>query len=361
VKILFTISSTVMGGAEKQLLYLITEAKKSHQCSLAVLAPKGGMTSQYLRLGVETFECTRENTIGIIRQIKNLRRIIKEQEVDVIQSFLYESDILICLASIGLNRKIFWTAGNVKIPNLSFHKRAILSVFSKIFPEKIFPNSEQAYDFHASIGYPRSKMEIVDNFLPTVPVKKELLNSKTGEREKFKIGMAARPVMGKGHLTLIRAVEYLESLDFPFSLEFIGDGIEEWDFLVHEIEKSTARDQIRLLPSRDHLEDWYESLDCYVLASEEWESFPNTLTEAIMLECPVISSDVANIARAKFGIRQIFPIGDSAALGKLLRAKAEESQKETRTECMRLKELLLVSYSNSKSFLQWEKFWTQID
>ncbi len=359
MKVLFTISSTVMGGAEKQLLYLIAEAKKYHDCSLAILVPEGSMTPQYLELGVETFVCTRENTTGILGQIKRLREIIKEREIEVVQSFLYESDILTSLASIGLKRKIFWTAGNVQIPKFSFHKKAILSLFSKIFPEKIFPNSEQARDFHVSIGYPKIKMEIVDNFLPIALQRKEDSNRHVGKEKIFKIGMAARPVLGKGHQTLIRAVEYLESTDLVYQLEFIGDGIQEWEFLVQEVEKSLARDRIKLLPSRINLTDWYESLDCYVLASEEWESFPNTLTEAILLECPVISSDVADIAKAKFGIRQVFPIGDSVALGRLLKAKAEEADFESRAECMRLKELLLARYSNSKSFFVWEKFWTR--
>jgi glycosyltransferase involved in cell wall biosynthesis len=359
MKVLFTISSTIMGGAEKQLIYLISEAKKHHECSLVILDSEGSMTRQYRELGVEVFECKRENKFGIPNQIIKIRKIIRNRDVDVIQSFLYESDILVSLASIGLRRKLFWTAGNVNIPNFAFRKKAILALFSRIFPEKIFPNSEQALDFHTSIGYPIRKMEIVDNFLPSEPESTIRSNLEARGKGIFKIGMAARPVQGKGHQTLIRAVEYAASLGLIMQVEFIGDGIQEWEYLLQEKEKSPVCDQIILLPKRSSLTDWYNSLDCYVMASEEWESFPNTLTEAIFLECPVISSDIAGIAQGIFGIRQTFPSGNAIALGKLLKIKVDESETETRSETNRLKKLLLVKYSNVKTFSTWESFWTR--
>lgn len=358
MKILFVISSTVSGGAEKQLIELLKSSKLNHEVTLLVLAPRGSMSEVYEKLGIPVQHLDTGGSLRILFDLIEIFRLIREFKPRIIQTFLYKADILTTIvAVIASHKKIFWTAGNTQIPNLHYWKKIPLILLSKKHVKGVFANSEQAQEFHVQMGYPKEIFIQVPNFLPPETQKGNRTLDKIKENSEFRIGLAARAVEGKGHLTLLKAITDLNLNGKNLKLSLIGEGIKEWPELKKNIALQGVHDSVELLSRREDLTDWYLNLDLFVLASDLWESFPNVLAEAVSLNVPVISSDVGNIASEIFDIRNTFQAGSDEDLAKRISEFANQSELDVAIECTRLNQHLHSKFKNTHTFEIWEKGW----
>lgn len=358
MKILFVISSTVTGGAERQFVELVQHAKSRHDVQIIVLANHGSMSQEYASMGVPIRHCKKFSKFNTFFQFVSLLKTMLSFRPEVVQTFLYKADILGTFASLFVpGVKVFWTAGNVEIPNFGKVKQAPLRMLSNNRVRGVFANSASAEKFHISIGYPREVFVQVPNFLPEIKFHRRDLITPFPKNRKIRIGFAARAVQGKGHVTLLKAVSELHQNGYEIEVSLVGEGIEDWDVLLQAIKSLDISRYVELLPVRENLIDWYLGLDLFVLPSEMWESFPNVLTEAIVLNCPVISSDIADIATEVFDIRTVFRAGSHVDLSSKIREHLTKTQEEIFEESMRLSGRLHENFQNVSTFQIWERNW----
>jgi glycosyltransferase involved in cell wall biosynthesis len=150
-------------------------------------------------------------------------------------------------------------------------------------------NSRQARDWHVAQGYPRDKMIVIQNLLPNYSESQNQIPNL--QNPKFiRLGIASRPVPGKGHRVLLDAIQLLPS-DVLGRIEcsFIGFGLPE-SVLASELREYPVK--MEILDGRNNISDWFQSIDIYCGISELWESDSNSINEAVLNLRRVVASDL---------------------------------------------------------------------
>ncbi len=361
----FVVSSSTLGGAERQLSYLIEASKENYEVKLICYATQGPALELFNKLQVEFVHINlsqRFSTfIGPLRLFINLAKNNPRQ----VQTFLYKADILVTMFSYILPiTHIYWTAGNIDLPGFSKKKKIALSFFSRSKKVKaIIANSKAAADWHLKIGYPSEKLQVIDNFLPQLKKRvqsKSRLLADGFFPDHVNIGMACRPVDGKGIPVLLSASQKLNSLNLKTTIHLIGDGMQDSVFVRETVVNLGIQKGVVLYPGKLDVIDFFEEIDLYVMASTSWESFPNSLTEAILVGCPVIASDVGGVANEIFGIEDTYRANSVDQLVERITNLLGQSSEERRTRALQLQTTTIHKFNNSQTYQKWRINWERI-
>ena len=291
-KVLFITSSLNLGGAERQLLLLCEKLKLHFEIQLISLESDGPLKEKYLGVFPE-MQFLVANKSGVFSKLYELRKFIKKSNPDLVITWLYKADLLGGLAAkLAGNFPVIWSARNSSIPNLSVFKKKILCIFSRLIPNRIVSNGAPAYDFHKSLGYPESKLIIIQNMLASWisnTVSKSRILKEKSTSDKLRIGIAARQVSGKGILEVIKIISNLSDDIPPIELTLIGQSSTEsrkW-----KEDDLYGNHRVKSIDNDSELAEWFASLDLYLMSSTSWESQPNSLIEAVGIGCPVLISN----------------------------------------------------------------------
>jgi glycosyltransferase involved in cell wall biosynthesis len=361
-KLCFVISSATLGGAERQIYYLIDASKKNYKVKLICYSANGPAIQLYKNLQIEFEHINLSNRLlkpfGPILLFISLAKINAKN----VQTFLYKADVLVTLFSYILPIKsVYWTAGNIDIPGFSRTKKLAIRVFSKSKKvKKIVANSKTAADWHVKIGYPSNKLRVIPNFLPNARNNHEsrsvLLQDSIVDKP-IRIGMACRPVEGKGIDILLRASEILTNMEVSHTVNLVGDGMEKSDYVEGLINKLNSKSNVVLHAGQSDIWSFLENIDVYVMASTSWESFPNSLTEAILIGCPVVVSDVGEIAFEIFGIKDTYTANSEDQLAASILMLLKKSSQKRRADAENLCTSTLKKFDNSQTYAKWLETW----
>jgi glycosyltransferase involved in cell wall biosynthesis len=287
-KILFVCGSMQVGGAEKQLLLLAKRLSKKYSVSLFLFGRSGPMSLEFENAGLEITTSSGSR----ITNLYHLTRQIVCNRPDVQINWLYEADVLGGLLGRLLKVPIIInSARNTYWPGYTKFRLKVLELITRFASSDVVANSRQAFDWHASQGYPRDKIIVIPNLLPHYSENQnqipDLMNSKT-----IRLGIASRPVSGKGHKVLLDAIQLLPA-DVLSRIEcsFIGFGLPE-SVLASELRSYPTK--MEILEGQHDISNWLESIDVYCGISESWESDSNSINEAILNLRHVIASDLIN-------------------------------------------------------------------
>jgi hypothetical protein len=283
MNLLFCISSSQIGGAEKQFVRTVLEVKSEFDVALCILGNPGPYREQYEKLGIPIFA----SKGSLVSDIWTSVRAIRTHKPQSIVSFLYRSDsIMGVIGKLLRVRHIVISARNTDWPKSSVLKRAVLKYVANRKCDLIIGNSNRAIDFHLGIGYPESKMRCIKNFIDTG------LNFRP-RKEIRTLGLAARAIEGKGHLTALRVHGELSSISFEKVLTMIGPGLRSWSPLKGYLNNES--DQIQIVDGGVDIANWFETIDLYLGLSDTWESDSNSLLEAISRGIPIVTSKIQAI------------------------------------------------------------------
>jgi len=154
----------------------------------------------------------------------------------------------------------------------------------------------------------------VDNGIDTHRFRPRLPEATPGQPGRLLLGTAARLSPEKNLGLLIRALAECRDQGRIMHLEIVGEGPER-EALERLIEQLDLSDQVLLPGSRAGLEDWYPTLDAFVLPSLK-EGMPLSVLEALACGCPVIASAIGSIPELLDGVPgcRTVPPGDAKAL-----------------------------------------------
>lgn len=187
-------------------------------------------------------------------------------------------------------------------------REKIMSFFSIMFSKKIILLTEE-YKSQLSNSYgvffPISKIEVIPNGIDTnVFFPKD---SQTGQKIKYKIGMAGRFSFSKRQDLLISVMQYmfLKYPEIDIELHLAGDG-ENHDVLqdlVSSIDNPSMVIFNGLLNETD-IGPWMRDLDIYVHATEG-ETLSTSLLQAMASSLPIVASNVTGVKNL-IGINEQF-------------------------------------------------------
>ena len=285
-KILFVCGSMQVGGAEKQLLLLAKRLSKKYSVSLFLFGRTGPMSLEFENAGLEITTSSGSRITNLYRLTRQI--VCNRPEVQI--NWLYEADVLGGLLGRLLKVPIIINAArNTNWPGYTKFRMKVLEFITKFASSYVVANSRKAFDWHASQGYPRDKIILIPNLLPHYSENQNqipnLKNSKT-----LRLGIASRPVSGKGHKVLLDAIQLLPvHVLSRIECSFIGFGLPE-SVLASELRMYPIK--MEILEGKYDISNWLGSIDVYCGISEAWESDSNSINEAILNLRHVIASDL---------------------------------------------------------------------
>lgn len=314
-KILHVITGLDVGGAESVLSQVcLTQSSFTH---VVVSLSRGGFFEGKLvengisvhRLGIK------KNLISVVIGLLQLRRIIKIEKADVIQSWMYHADFFAFVASFGFSKiPLVWSIRNTTLdPIASGRMTSRLVIFLGYlarlrFVEIITTCAYTAIDVHASRGYPREKFIVIPNgvdcghFRQLADMRDKLREYyrlpargvRAGGRP-FQIGFVGRFHAQKNIPLLLKAFADVRIERPDCFLACAGSGIDSSNVKLRNlIRKSNLDGHIFLRGFLSDVNFFLNTLDVLVLPSSFGEAFPNVLAEAMACGVPCIASDVGD-------------------------------------------------------------------
>ena len=346
-KILFVCASKKVGGAEKQLLLLAKEMSTNNSVAVFLFGKAGSMESQFMnsKLNLEVHSGNR------LTAAISLAKIIRSFRPQVQVNWLYEADIIGGIIGKLLRVPILVnSARNTNWPGSTRIRKVLLRLSATFIATQIVANSQRALKWHVSIGYPLRKMSVIPNFISQSEVLPKSVPNLVS-KEIIRLGIASRPVSGKGHILLLEAISRLPiEMQNRLICTFIGFNLPKSE-LAYEIKRYPL--SIELLEGKYDLSDWFESIDIYCGVSDSWESDSNSINEAVLNHRFIVASDLIDF-RAYSPPINTFESGNSEELANQLEILISQSQ-ESSTESVLNRRINLIDSRNPKHILNcWE-------
>lgn len=323
IKVLQFICPTGFYGAERWILALTNNSEPgrvTHQ-----LAVTDELDEQDLEIINQFPEDSKSHKITMngrfdLSAITKLSAIIKQQQIDIIHTHGYKSDIIGLLAAKKTGIKCvstphgFGTSKELKIKLFIW-----LGNFSLRFFDAIVPLSKQLLNEVISFGIPERKCIYIRNGVDLTEID-PFLKHKTAIPEaagkKKQIGFIGQMIPRKNIKDAIDIFNQLWLDDDQMEFHLLGDGESRKELEAHAASLPSAAD-INFLGFRNDRLERLKDLDLFVMTSED-EGIPRCLMEACAMETPVAAYDIPGIdqliTHEKTGL--LAPFGDKETLAK---------------------------------------------
>jgi glycosyltransferase involved in cell wall biosynthesis len=329
MNILHIITGLEDGGAESALYRLcLNDPHDRHQVVSLTGAGKYGPLLQAQGIPVLSLDMARGRVSR--RGLSRLWGLLRRSPVDVIQTWMYHSNLLGGLAARATgHRNVIWgihhsdlgdggTSGKtVMVARLCAH-------LSRAVPRHIICCAEKSARVHADFGYAPERLRVVPNgydlsvFRPDAALRERCRSELGLTMAQPVIGFVARHDMLKDHANLLAALRLLRDLGHVPTCLLVGTGMSADNAtLGAQIQQSGVADQLMLLGRRDDIPAVMNALDLHVMSSTS-EAFPNVLAEAMASGTPCVSTDVGDAPDIIGPTGWIVPPRDPQALARAM-------------------------------------------
>ena len=375
IKVLHIITGLSTGGAEMMLYKLVSKMDRScFDVYVASLTDIGPVGEKIKKLNIPVV------VVGMKRGWKGffsfsgffkLLKIVKNYKPDIIQTWMYHSDLIGGLVGKLFRIPVIW---NIRHSNLDpkYNKKTtiwiakICAKFSKILPKKIICCSYASKDIHSKLGYDENKMVVIPNgfdldaFFPDKQAR-EKVRKELGINDKIiVIGFVARFDPQKDHKNFFEAAKIVHKIYPKVHFFLCGDGISWKNEKLREwIEKSGVEKVTHLLGRRDDMKNVYNSIDIFC-SSSYGEGFPNVIGEAMACGIPCVVTNVGDsaiiVGDTGFVVPPKNPESLDEAIIKMIKIGKEKRKELGRKARKRIEE----NYSIEKIVINYEQLYKKV-
>lgn len=313
------------GGAERVISLLLKELENEKNLKVHLMMMEDGIEYD-LPKSITPIILSNSKKSGIQKLIElpfigwELKKYIKENNINTVMSFLYRPNYINILAKTFGSRHrsiINIRSTTSRYKNEGFLGKINLFLINSLFnrADLIISNSKGVYEDLKSLMSITTNTKVIYN-----PVDCDYINSKKDicedvdfefkENKKYIISVG-RLIPLKRNIDLIKAFFELQKNDDSLELIFLGDGILKEELKVECI-KLEIKEKAHFLGNVKNPFYYLNKSNLFVLNSEI-EGFPNVLVEAMACGLPVISSDCKSGPREiledeKYGL--LYFVGD---------------------------------------------------
>jgi len=327
MKIIHIITGLSTGGAEMMLYKLLSRMdRNAFEAGVISLTDLGPVADRITSLGIPV------SALGMTRgrphpvMLWRLARLLREHSPDIVQTWLYHSDLIGGLAArLAGNRRISWSIRQSNI-DADSNKRSTVwtartcAMLSSWLPERIICCSHSAMESHLALRYARQKMVVIPNgfdleaFRPDHGTRARVRQELGLDHAVPLIGLVARFDPQKDHQNFIEAAARVGQ-SFP-SVHFVLCGKDITPAnpqLMAWIGRHGLSGRCHLLGIRDDVPRLVAALDIAVSSSLR-EGFPNVVGEAMACAVPCVVTDVGDSALIVGDTGIVVPPRDPEAL-----------------------------------------------
>jgi len=339
MRVVHVIVSLYDGGAQAVLFNLLTH-DSNHEHHIISLTSEGKYSKPIAAMNIDVHHLDMPRGRFTIGGLRKMSQIIRRLQPDVVQTWMYHSDLLGGLiARLAGIRNIVWGIHHSTLDKTGTSRSTrvvvtVLAVLSKFIPKKIISCSEKALQIHADKGYPVSKLVFIGNgydlekFQPAARTIETLdLDIDAAQLEgKTVFATVARWDAQKDQRNLVDACKHLvEQGAPPFVSLMIGPNMDTGNTeLMSYIKARGLEHCIVLCGSTRNVPSVMNAADFHVLPSAFGEAFPNVVAEAMSCATPCIVTDVGDAAAMVADTGWVVPPRDSKALASAIRLAMDE-------------------------------------
>lgn len=303
-KIVHIIIGLDVGGAELMLKRLVLNSQKKgiFQHEVISLTNLGTIGCFLKESGIPVYELNMNSIFSLFKVYFYLVKILKKIKPDVVQTWMYHSDLIGGLAakSIGINNIIWGIRNSALDSNSGTLKKMIrkaCALASVQVPKKIVCVAHKAKDLHVSIGYCKDKMIVIPNgfdikrFNIDDKLRSEYRNELNIDENKLVIGNIGRFTPAKNQVNFIKACILLLDKGYDFDVIMAGRDISINNSEIKNLIGS--RKNFKLVEELNQPEKFYNAIDVFCLSSIT-EGFPNVLGEAMATERVCLTTDAGD-------------------------------------------------------------------
>lgn len=329
MRVTHVIDGLEVGGAEKMLASLLSamdsERFRSEVISLTDIGPVG---AEIERLGIPVRSLNLRPRLLDAFAATRLLPMLRRSRPDLVQTWLYESDLLGGLAA-RLTRwsvPVVWSIHQGDLDPSRCKRRRLWAaracgLLSPFVPTRIISCSEVAAQIHMGIRYAPEKVVVipnavdVDHFVPA-PAQRASVRHELGlADDTMLVGLAARMDPQKDHRGFLRAAAVIAREVPAAHFVLCGKDITRHNTkLTDWMAEEGLSSRCHLLGLRHDMARIHASLDVAVSSSAYGEALPVALMEAMACGIPCATTDVGDSGLLVDGTGSVVAPDDPQAL-----------------------------------------------
>lgn len=293
--VLFLTTGLAYGGAETQLVNLVTSLKKRgwEVRVVSMLLPQA-FTEELKEAGIPLSTLNMRRGVADPRAVFRLVKILREWRPDIVHSHMVHANLLARVARIFYKIPVLIsTAHNI---NEGGRWREVAYRLTDPLADLTTNVSRAAVERYIRVGAaPKNKIRFMPNGIDTAKFKP---NKAAGQRLRNELGVdnyfvwlaVGRFEEAKDYPNMLRTFSMIVSKKPDVVLLLVGQGslMEEIKNLASELK---LEDKVRFLGVRRDVPDLMNAADAYVMSSA-WEGMPMVLLEAGACGLPAVATDV---------------------------------------------------------------------
>lgn len=302
LRVLHIINDLTLGGAETLLFRLVT-SDPANEHVVVSLGKAAWYSPHFAAKGVQLHHLDMNSLPALSGGIVRLRRIIRESRADVVQCWMYRSNVLGGILAKAAGKPVIWGIHCSSIDALRPSSRALAHIsgaLARWTPDVVVNCSSRSAELHRAIGYSAATATVIHNgydpsaFFPDEEARCGARKALHLTGRDFAIGSISRWDSLKDVPNLLKAVRIVCDRGVPFRALLIGAGLSEDNAeLESEIRRCGCAGLVTLLGRRTDIGDLARAFDLHVLASRT-EAFPNVVAETMLCGTPNVVTDVGD-------------------------------------------------------------------
>ena len=327
---LFIVINTLeRGGAERMLVNILsTRVFADDNVTIIVLKPVGKFTNNLKALGHTVIHLNVRTPLDGMLTLIRLPRLIRNEQPDIIHSWLYHSDFVVTLSALIGFRPIVWSIRQTDLSLLHNRLSTLALVkfcawFSRWLPHSILTNAHASRISHAKFGYFIEKIKVIPNgidvkiFSPDAKAGATLRDELGINPNQPTIGMVARfHSQQKNHEAFFIAARHIADVVPDLNFILCGKGIDGSNsHLLRIIKDNVDISRVHLLGQRSDVCSVMNAMDLLMLPSTG-EGWPNVLGEAMACGVPCVATEVGDVANIIGNTGFVVPAGNPSLLAK---------------------------------------------
>lgn len=298
LRILHVTFDMAIGGTEQVIRQLVENLpKQEFECSIYCIDGKIGALGELLATQGVPVICGAQRESGLDRTlIKNLRALIKSQNIDIVHCHQYTPYVYGLFAALGLKVKVVFTEHGRFYPDSYKWKRMLINPVLSLFTDEIIAISRATADALAKYeNFPRKRVGVIYNGMrvteePTERALSGLRKAHLIDEGAFIFGTISRLDPIKNQVMMIRSFSYVLPRFPNCILMIVGDGPEreKLEKLSNDLEIS---EHVRFTGFVTEPQHYFCLFDAFILSSFS-EGTSMTLLEAMARSKPCIATAV---------------------------------------------------------------------
>jgi len=294
--ILHTIDTTGPGGAETVFIDLATRLPKDKYRSVVVIRGKGWVYEELCRRGLKPIFLDAKGSFNL-RYLLGLRKIIRDEGVDLIQSHLLGAGVYSSLAGLLTGKPVVATFhGEVDIGDNERFKVLKFAAINKGVRHIVVVTDSLRNDILKRTSLDENKLQIIYNGIDTT---KFIRPRSLALREKFGwsenviiIGSLGNIRTAKGYDILLQTAALLQQSEYSFRFVIAGGAKAKGDLLdqlLAQRKQLRLEDNVQFLGFIDDAAEFLAGID-FFLSSSISEGLPLSAIQGMVSGLPMIAT-----------------------------------------------------------------------